>query len=183
MRSHNAVWTSKTITINDFNLPNELPSLKQPPEVIGTRKTLLILIGVLLIFWFMDLVFTVYIYATNDSPKDQSLNSSSQLVSLFLSIVYYGFGFLVTYRYYRTGLLVFAWLGFLSLLIYAVLIVIALILVTTILNAGVGQTIGIVIVTIIVFLIASLLQGFIVRYAFLLSKLLKHTKPLTIEQM
>jgi len=51
-------------------------------------------------------MFVVHSYATNNLSADQTSNSSSQLVSILISFVYYGFGFLVAYRYYQTGLLV-----------------------------------------------------------------------------
>ncbi len=55
---------------------------------------------------FINFIFVLYSYAIKDSFEDQTPNSSSQLVSILISFVYYGFGFLVTYRYYQTGLLV-----------------------------------------------------------------------------
>ena len=51
-------------------------------------------------------MFVIHSLVTSSSNKDQPPNSSSQLVSILTAFVYYGFGVLVTYRYYQTGLLV-----------------------------------------------------------------------------
>jgi hypothetical protein len=54
----------------------------------------------------MNFILILYSHGTNESREIKPPTSSSQLVSVLISFIYYGFGFLVTYRYYQTGLLV-----------------------------------------------------------------------------
>jgi len=178
MRLQDRPLTGKMSIIMDSSTPNKLPSSKQQSEVNRPRKILLILIITLLVFCFINFVFILISFATNHSPEDQTSKSISQLLSVLLSALYYGFGFLVTYRYHRIGLLVFAWLGLISLITLAVITLIALIIVLGSSNMGFLETIVGAIVVIIICLIGSLLQIVTVRYAFVLSKLLKKTKPL-----
>lgn len=54
----------------------------------------------------INFLFVIHSYAASDSLESQSPNSSSQLASVIIGLIYYGFGLFVTYRYYETGLLV-----------------------------------------------------------------------------
>ncbi|CAF0857419.1 unnamed protein product [Adineta ricciae] len=167
-----------------ITVPQKPPSLEQQPEVVRTRKTLLIFIGILFVLCFINFMFVIHSLATSSSNKDQPPNSSSQLVSILIAFVYYGFGVLVTYRYYQTGLLAFAWLGFVSLLLMlAVVIVILIGVIITTSHLGFVKGILVGVIFIVICLAASLLQIFAVRYAFRLSKLLRSTKRFTIEQI
>ncbi|UJR25854.1 hypothetical protein I4U23_007204 [Adineta vaga] len=184
MELKNEVLTDKTSMIQNATIPQKPPSLEQQPEVVRTRKILLILIGILLILCFINFTFIIHSFTTSSSSKDQSPNSSSQLVCILMSFIYYGFGLLVTYRYYQTGLLVFAWLGLISLLLMLVIVIVILIgIIITTSHLGFAKGIIVGIIFIVLCLTASLLQIFAVRYAFSLSKLLKSTKRLTIEQI
>jgi hypothetical protein len=53
----------------------------------------------------INFLFVIHSYAASDSLEAQSPNSSSQLALMIFALIYYGFGLLVTYRYYQTGLL------------------------------------------------------------------------------
>ncbi len=104
-------------------------------------------------------------------------------------------------RFISSVFVQFAWLGVLFLLIAAVIIVAAAIFAIKLANTGIADSILVAIIVIIIFFIASLLQVkilflknlfqifffssqiFAIRYAFVLSKLLKNTKPLTTEQI
>lgn len=57
----------------------------------------------------INLFVVIYTYFTSDSLVEQAANSSSQLVSVLISTVYYIFGFFVTYRSYHTSLFVVNW--------------------------------------------------------------------------
>ncbi|CAF1202733.1 unnamed protein product [Adineta ricciae] len=167
-----------------ITVPQKPPSLEQQPEVVQTRKTLLVFIGILFVLCFINFMFVIHSLATSSSNKDQPPNSSSQLVSILIAFVYYGFGVLVTYRYYQTGLLVFGWLGFVTLLLMlAVVIVILIGVIITTSHLGFVKGILVGVIFIVICLAASLLQIFAVRYAFRLSKLLRSTKRFTIEQI
>jgi hypothetical protein len=48
----------------------------------------------------------IHSYASSESLESQSPNSSSQLSAVIIFLIYYGYGLLVVYRYYQTGLLV-----------------------------------------------------------------------------
>jgi hypothetical protein len=106
MELQNEISTDKTSMINDSPMPNKPPSLEQQSEVKRTRKILLTLIGTLIVLCCINFIFIIHSYATGNSLENQLPNSSSQLVSVLISIICYGFGLLVTYRYYQTGLLV-----------------------------------------------------------------------------
>jgi hypothetical protein len=54
----------------------------------------------------INFLFVIHSYAASESLESQYPNSSSQLALIIVSLIYYGFGLLVTYRYYQTGLLV-----------------------------------------------------------------------------
>lgn len=68
-------------------------------------KSIEIFLVFIKILCFMNFVLILYTFSTNNSQDGQPSTSSSQLVSILISFIYYGFGFLVTYRYYQTGLL------------------------------------------------------------------------------
>ena len=57
----------------------------------------------------MNLFVVIYTYFTSNLLVEQAANSSSQLVSVLISMIYYVFGFFVTYRSYHTSLLVVNW--------------------------------------------------------------------------
>ncbi|CAF0965124.1 unnamed protein product [Adineta steineri] len=184
MELDSEVSTDKISMIKTSTNSQKPPSLEQQPDVVRTRKIILILIGILLFLCIICFIFVFHSLATSDSKKDQSPNSGSQLVSVFISIIYYCFGLLVTYRYYQTGLLVFAWLGFvtlLSMLAFVIIILVGIIVNTS--HLGVAKGVIVAIIFIIICLTASLVQIFTVRYVFILSKLLKNTKRLTIERI
>jgi hypothetical protein len=54
----------------------------------------------------MNFILVLQSHTNIEAREFQPPTSSSQLISILISFVYYGFGFLVTYRYYQTGLLV-----------------------------------------------------------------------------
>jgi hypothetical protein len=54
----------------------------------------------------MNFILVLQSHTNTESREFQPPTSSSQLASILISFIYYGFGFLVTYRYYQTGLLV-----------------------------------------------------------------------------
>jgi hypothetical protein len=49
MELQNKVSTDKTSMINSSTIPRQPPSLEQQPNVVRTRKILLILIGILIV--------------------------------------------------------------------------------------------------------------------------------------
>ncbi|CAF0801221.1 unnamed protein product [Rotaria sp. Silwood1] len=184
MEQQNEILTDKTSMTDDSIGLNKSSSLLYDPVVNRTRKILLILVVTLLVLGLTYFIFILHSYAATISPKSQLPNNSAQLVSILIYIVYYSFGLLVIYRYYQTGLFVFAWLGSVSLiLILAIAMVILIGIIVATSRLGFVNGIIVAIIFIIIFLTASLLQVFTVRYAFILSKLLKSTKRLATEQI
>jgi hypothetical protein len=113
------------------NTSNDLPSLEKDPILNRIRKVLIVLIGINFvsksnenrfknIIWFLyiqvlsltNFLFVIHSYAATESLESQSPNSSSQLVSVIISLIFYGFGLLVAYRYYQTGLLIVSTMNF-----------------------------------------------------------------------
>ncbi|CAF1399304.1 unnamed protein product [Rotaria sordida] len=184
MEQQNEVLTDRTSTTDDSIVFNKSSTLIYEPVVNRARRILLILIGIILVIGFMSFIFILHSYTTTALLQSYLPNNSSQLVSILIYIVYYSFGLLVTYRYYQTGLLVFAWLGFVSLLLIIIIAMVILIgIIVAIVRLGFVKGITAAIMFIIIFFTASLLQIFTVRYTFILSKLLKNTKRITIEQI
>ena len=60
----------------------------------------------------MNFLFVLHSYAASDSLETQTPNSSTQLASVIVLLIYYGFGLIVAYRYYQTGLLIVCLLKF-----------------------------------------------------------------------
>lgn len=54
----------------------------------------------------MNFLFVLHSYAASDSLETQAPNSATQLASVIVLSIYYGFGLIVAYRYYQTGLLI-----------------------------------------------------------------------------
>lgn len=54
----------------------------------------------------MNFLFVLHSYAASDSLETQAPNSGTQLASVMVLLIYYGFGLIVAYRYYQTGLLI-----------------------------------------------------------------------------
>lgn len=53
----------------------------------------------------INFLFVLHSYAASESLETQAPSSSTQLSSVIIALIYYGFGLLVAYRYYQTGLL------------------------------------------------------------------------------
>ncbi|CAF1346497.1 unnamed protein product [Rotaria magnacalcarata] len=184
MEQQNEVLTDKVSMTDSSTVHNTFILPGQESEVHRVRKILLVLISILLFLGFINFIFILHSYTSVDLFNSQLPNNSSQFVSIIISIFYYGFGLLVTYRYYQTGLLVFGWLGSVSLLLILVIALVILIgTIVTTSRLGVTKGIIVAIIFIIVCLTASLLQIFTVRYAFILSKLLNNVKHFTIDRI
>ncbi|CAF3394744.1 unnamed protein product [Rotaria socialis] len=184
MEQQNEVLSDKVSMADSSTVHNKFILLGPEPEIYRVRKILLILISMLLFLSFINVIFILYSYTSVDSFHSELPNNSSQFVSIIISIFYYGFGLLVAYRYYQTGLLVFGWLGSVSLLL--VLVIALVILIGTIVTTsrlGVAKGIIVAIIFILVCLTASLLQICTVRYAFILSKLLNNVKHFTVDHI
>ena len=122
MEMYNEGVVENTAMIGGTNVPTEPPSLDQHPELKRIRRFLLIFIGIDLVSVFrsvrcfrttpfqllcvVNFLFVIHSYAASDSLENQSPHSNLQLTSVIIGLIYYGFGLLVTYRYYQTGLLV-----------------------------------------------------------------------------
>ncbi|CAF1353191.1 unnamed protein product [Rotaria magnacalcarata] len=167
------------------NIPIEPPSLKENPDVNQSRKLLFALIGIDLILFLINFLFIIHSYAASESLESQSPNSSSQLFLIIVSLIYYGFGLLVTHRYYQTGLLFFTLLGVVVFVLTDVTVVMLLIRIIHTANhvgfVAAGLIVAIIFVAICA--ITSALQIFIIIYAFKLHRLLEKNKRLTIEQI
>ncbi|CAF4960966.1 unnamed protein product, partial [Rotaria sp. Silwood1] len=61
------------------------------------------------------------------SNSMQETRRGAQIGQSLISLLFYGFGIFVAYRYYETGLRVFAWLGIISMVLFGIGIVIVLI--------------------------------------------------------
>ena len=64
------------------------------------------LLSISKVLCLINFLFVIHSYAASDTLENQSPHSSTQLGSVIVAMIYYGFGLLVTYRYYQTGLLV-----------------------------------------------------------------------------
>ncbi|CAF2454836.1 unnamed protein product [Rotaria sp. Silwood2] len=185
MEMYNKELADNAAMLRGTNVPVEPPSLSQHPELNRVRKLLFFFIGIDLVFSLINFLFIIHSYAASESLESQSPNSSSQLVLIIVSLIYYSFGLLVTHRYYQTGLFVFALLGLIVFILTSTVIIMLLIRIIHTANhvgfVAAGIIVAIIFVTI--YFLALFLQIFIIRYAFKLYTLLKKNKRLTIEQI
>ncbi|CAF0933237.1 unnamed protein product [Rotaria sordida] len=185
MEMYNKELADNAAMLRGKNVPIEPPSLEQNPKVNRVRKLLFFFIGIDLVFSLVNFLFVIHSYAASESLESQSPNSSSQLVLIIASLIYYGFGLLVTYRYYQTGLLIFSLLGLAVFFWTSTVIVIVLIRIVHTANhigfVAAGIIVAIIFVTIS--FLGSILQIFIILYSSKLYTLLKRNKRLTIEQI
>ncbi|CAF3539264.1 unnamed protein product [Rotaria sp. Silwood1] len=87
-------------------------SLYTNPKVCRWRKIILILLFIQLILCTILLMIdSRLLIKDKDDNYRQGIRS---LGLIFLSIVYYGCGLTVVYRYHHLGIYVFAWLGYLQ---------------------------------------------------------------------
>ncbi|CAF3428905.1 unnamed protein product [Rotaria sp. Silwood1] len=185
MEMYNKELADNAAMIRGTSIPIEPPSLSQNPELNQVRKLLFFFIGIDLVFSLINFLFVIHSYAASESLESQSPNSSSQLALVIVSVIYYGFGLLVTHRYYQTGLLVFALLGLIVFLVTSIVIIMLLIrIIQTAKQVGfVAAGIIVAIIFVTICSLGLILQLFIIRYAFKLYTLLKKNKRLTIEQI
>ncbi|CAF1054478.1 unnamed protein product [Adineta steineri] len=113
--------------IQKSNQSSKPPSLEEHPEIKRVRRYSLVFIGINLVLCVINFLFVIHSYAASESLENQSPNSSSQLAVVIVLLIYYGFGLLVTHRYYQTGLLFFVLLGLGALILKILIIVVLLI--------------------------------------------------------
>ncbi|UJR23049.1 hypothetical protein I4U23_026075 [Adineta vaga] len=185
MEMYNDGLADNSAMISATNLSNKPPSLEQHPEIKQVRKRLLIFIGIDLVLCLVNFLFIIHSYAASESLESQSPNSSSQLALVIILLIYYGFGLLCVYRYYKTGILFFALLGIITLLLTSTIVIMLLLRIIHIatnkgfVNAGI--IVAIIYVSICSFVL--IFQLMIIFYCFKFYILLKRNKSLTIERI
>ncbi|CAF1418733.1 unnamed protein product [Rotaria sp. Silwood1] len=95
--------SEKVGMINTFWMPVSKPiSPAEDPEIQRTRKILLIILGVCLTF---SIIGTINAISGNEiANRMQATQRGAQIGQSLISIIFYGFGIFVAYRYYETGL-------------------------------------------------------------------------------
>jgi hypothetical protein len=125
MHIQHEVSSDKKSTTNNLILFNQILPSKQRSDVTKTREKLLIMIGILLvsdekmilsiylicIIFIQSLCLLHFIncfisYVTKTPAQTEGTQDIYQLTSALVSIVYYGLGFFVAWRYSRIGLLI-----------------------------------------------------------------------------
>ncbi|UJR32901.1 hypothetical protein I4U23_020362 [Adineta vaga] len=162
--------------------PNQSVTLRLSPEQLKIhriRKILLILIGFLLTFDTIYLIFIVHAYV-DKSRFSSYFKSNYELVWTLLSVIYDAFGFIVTIRYFQKALRVFASIGTVLLILVGTSFIVLCIAAfnTTHQNSSrtddddlVGPTIYM-----LIFTISSIILMIVICLSFKLSNLLVHNQ-------
>ncbi|CAF3127617.1 unnamed protein product [Rotaria socialis] len=163
-------------------------SLAEDFEIRRTRKILLIMLGVCLglaVIGAAGAIGAIAGHYITNSTEYTTYRAS--IVQSFSSIVFFGFGYLVTHRYSRIGLQVFAWISIIELVIVGialVLLVVFSLVFLTITNSthnynswDIMVPLSIFVYIMIVFVIAAcILRIVIVKFAFKLARLIETRK-------
>ncbi|CAF0791292.1 unnamed protein product [Didymodactylos carnosus] len=94
-------------------------ALAAPAEVSRTRKRLILLITISLVFNTLFFIQQVYRVSTQYA---NGTNSAVILIPAILCLLYNCFGLVVTYKYHQTGILIFAWLGVINFIILCAIV-------------------------------------------------------------
>ncbi|CAF2025390.1 unnamed protein product [Rotaria magnacalcarata] len=150
-----------------------------------TRKVLLIVLGMLLSMAILRTIFIIVDFGATNHSSNSML--SVQFGQSVISVILYSFGYLVTHRYSKIGLRVFAWLNIIDLVIVGIALAILFVSVSTFLSTristldgqhqGIGIGLSIVVFVAIILIIAAfILQIIIVKLAFKLARLIEAKK-------
>ncbi|CAF3727842.1 unnamed protein product [Rotaria sp. Silwood1] len=113
---------SKVVMTGGSNMPvPQLLSMTGDLKIQRTRKVLLIILGILLALSLISTITAIYGNRIGDGIKET--HGGMQFGQSLISVLFYGFGIFVAYRYYETGLRVFAGLSIIILITMAILIV------------------------------------------------------------
>ncbi|CAF0872362.1 unnamed protein product [Rotaria sordida] len=108
--------------------------MNQDPEVQRTRRIFLIVLGVCLALCLMNAINAIF--GHNSQHHIKQTQRGVQVGQSLISIAFYTFGIIATYRYSQIGLRVFAWLGIISLIILGIATAVFLIFGITAITAG-----------------------------------------------
>ncbi|CAF1625958.1 unnamed protein product [Rotaria magnacalcarata] len=168
-----------------YTLASQRLSITDDPEIRRTRRILLITFGVLLVLAALGTVSSI---AGNRITNNSKYSSDGvEIGRSLISVVFFSFGYLVAHRYSKIGLLVFAWLSIIGLVIGGIvvvqLLIVGLTFSTNARSINNSQTNGMLVgastvffVVIVIFVVASIIQIVIVRFAFKLAKLIEVKK-------
>ncbi|CAF3127670.1 unnamed protein product [Rotaria socialis] len=176
----------KVVAMDTPYMPvSQLLSLNDDPEIRRTRKILLVILGVLFVLAVLGTIGSI---AGNGVTNNFGYSSRGvQIGRSLISVVFLSFGYLVAHRYSKIGLLVFAWLNIIGLVISGIavmlLFVLGLVSLTNPSSVNNTQAYGILIgesivffVVIVIIIAAFILQTVIVKFAFKLARLIEANK-------
>ncbi|CAF3824594.1 unnamed protein product [Rotaria sp. Silwood1] len=149
----------------------------------------------LLEFYIIFKVFSVLgtitaISGTAVPDRTQEAQRGAQIGQSITSVLLYGLGLWVAYRYNETGLRIFAWIGIIAMVVFSIVIIIVIALIIRILvssqpdhkNLKVALSISIVVV-VIVCIAAYILTIIIIKLSFKLAKQIESKKSLATPQI
>ncbi|CAF3127688.1 unnamed protein product [Rotaria socialis] len=167
-------------------LPVSKPfSLTEDPEIKRARKILGIILGVLIVLTVLSTIGSI---AGNGVANNSEYSSRGvEIGQSLISVVFFSFGYFVVHRYSKIGLLVFAWLNIIGLVIDGILVVLLFVAGLTSVTNGSSvnnsQTNGMLVggstaffVEIVIIIAAFILQIVIVKFAFKLARLIEAKK-------
>ncbi|CAF1219116.1 unnamed protein product, partial [Rotaria sp. Silwood1] len=94
---------SKVVMTGGSNMPvPQLLSMTGDLKIQRTRKVLLIILGILLALSLISTITAIYGNRIGDGIKET--HGGMQFGQSLISVLFYGFGIFVAYRYYETGL-------------------------------------------------------------------------------
>ncbi|CAF3632865.1 unnamed protein product [Rotaria socialis] len=183
----------KVLLIDSPYMPASQPlSLTDDPEIRRTRKILLILLSGILVLAVLGTIGSI----TGNGVTNNSEYSSRgvQIGRSLISVVFLSFGYLVAHRYSKIGLLVFACLNIIGLVIDGILVVLLFVAgLTSLANASSlnnSQTNGMLVggstaffVVIVIIIAGSIVQIVIVKFAFKLARLIEAKKASFCQQI
>ncbi|CAF3127706.1 unnamed protein product [Rotaria socialis] len=183
----------KVLLIDSPYMPASQPlSLTDDPEIRRTRKILLILLSGILVLAVLGTIGSI----TGNGVTNNSEYSSRgvQIGRSLISVVFLSFGYLVAHRYSKIGLLVFAWLNIIGLVIDGIIVVLLFVAgLTSLTNASSvnnSQTNGMLVggstaffVVIVIIIAGSIVQIVIVKFAFKLARLIEAKKASFCQQI
>ncbi|CAF3230728.1 unnamed protein product [Rotaria socialis] len=183
----------KVLLIDSPYMPASQPlSLTDDPEIRRTRKILLILLSGILVLAVLGTIGSI----TGNGATNNSEYSSRgvQIGRSLISVVFLSFGYLVAHRYSKIGLLVFAWLNIIGLVIDGIIVVLLFVAgLTSLTNASSvnnSQTNGMLVggstaffVVIVIIIAGSIVQIVIVKFAFKLARLIEAKKASFCQQI
>ncbi|CAF2058350.1 unnamed protein product [Rotaria magnacalcarata] len=193
---HHEQGSEQVVTVASPNKSvSQLLSLTEDSEIQRTRKILLIMLGVCLGLTVIGAAGAIGLIAGHELTNNSEYKTyRASIVQSFSSIVFFGFGYLVTHRYSQIGLQVFAWINIIELVIVGVLLAFLAIFSLAFLtitnstynynNWDIMVRLSIFVYIIIVFVIAAcIVQIVIVTFAFKLARLIEARKSLFHQQI